>query len=239
MVTRAASGFGERRRAPLAWSRSPLEFPVPPGGDRATLESVRGDSRRDLYSKTLALCGLGVLAGAGALVDYWPVGVRFHVPASPGLSTSSIATAPTATSDAPLVMLAGLLDTPDPTSYQSGGTHAVAAPLFASTDYESLPVVAVGYDLGTAVEVQSVHTEAFVNVRSGAPMLPGAQVNLTAPVRLNSGFPQAATDSDGGLITGAFRKTGTSIVRTGVWTGTSLVGAVRVVGGMVRRALPD
>jgi hypothetical protein len=34
---------------------------------------VRGDSRRDLYAKALAVLGLGLLAGAGALVDYWPV----------------------------------------------------------------------------------------------------------------------------------------------------------------------
>ena len=37
---------------------------------------MRGDSIRDLYAKTLALLGLGVLAGTGALVDYWPSGVR-------------------------------------------------------------------------------------------------------------------------------------------------------------------
>jgi len=35
---------------------------------------VRGDSLRDFYAKTLAVVGLGLLAGAGAIVDYWPVG---------------------------------------------------------------------------------------------------------------------------------------------------------------------
>jgi hypothetical protein len=34
---------------------------------------MRGDSLQDLYAKTLALIGLGLLAGIGALVDYWPV----------------------------------------------------------------------------------------------------------------------------------------------------------------------
>jgi hypothetical protein len=34
---------------------------------------MRGDSVRDLYAKALALIGLAVLAGAGALMDYWPV----------------------------------------------------------------------------------------------------------------------------------------------------------------------
>lgn len=35
---------------------------------------MRGDSLRDFYAKTLAVVGLGLLAGAGAIVDYWPIG---------------------------------------------------------------------------------------------------------------------------------------------------------------------
>lgn len=34
---------------------------------------MRGDSLRDFYAKTLAVVGLGLLACAGAIVDYWPV----------------------------------------------------------------------------------------------------------------------------------------------------------------------
>jgi hypothetical protein len=41
-----------------------------------------------------------------------------------------------------------------------------------------------------------------------------------------------------GLITGAFKKTGSSLVRTGARTGASIFDAVRVVSGVVRRALP-
>ena len=230
--------------APGATPLTTLEFLVPLGVDRATLVGVRGDSRRDLYSKTLALCGLGVLAGAGALVDYWPVGVRFHVPDTSELSTSSVAPASGVTSEDPLVMLAGLLDTQAvvATAQPSDHTHLAAASLLASADYESLPIVAVGYDLGTAVDIQSMPTPAVVSARGDAPMLPGDQVHLMAPgpEQFDGAFPQAAaTDSGSGMITGAFRKTGTSIVRTGVWTGSSVVGAVRVVGSMVRRALPD
>jgi hypothetical protein len=47
---------------------------------------VRGDSLRDLYAKTLALLGLGLLAGVGALVDYWPVGVGAPQVAAAGLA---------------------------------------------------------------------------------------------------------------------------------------------------------
>ena len=45
---------------------------------------MRGDSLRDLYAKTLAVLGLGLLAGAGAIVDYWPVNGR--LPAIPAVA---------------------------------------------------------------------------------------------------------------------------------------------------------
>ena len=49
---------------------------------------MRGDSLRDFYAKTLAVLGLGLLAGAGAIVDYWPVGGRLPAIASPGVAAS-------------------------------------------------------------------------------------------------------------------------------------------------------
>jgi hypothetical protein len=51
---------------------------------------VRGDSLRDFYAKTLAVLGLGVLAGAGAIVDYWPVSEDVpDVPAVVGLRSEA------------------------------------------------------------------------------------------------------------------------------------------------------
>jgi hypothetical protein len=50
--------------------------------------------------------------------------------------------------------------------------------------------------------------------------------------------PVGGNDSGDGLITGAFKKTGSSIVRTGARTGASIFDAMRVVSGVVRRALP-
>jgi hypothetical protein len=47
-------------------------------------------------------------------------------------------------------------------------------------------------------------------------------------------------DSSGdGFLGSAFKRTGTSIVKTSMKTGGSIFGAVRVVGSAVRRVLPD
>lgn len=51
---------------------------------------MRGDSLRDFYAKTMAVLGLGLLACAGAVVDYWPVsGDLPTTPAVTGLAPST------------------------------------------------------------------------------------------------------------------------------------------------------
>jgi hypothetical protein len=202
---------------------------------------VRGDSRRDLYSKALALCGLGVLAGAGALVDYWPVGLRFPLAASPAVASPAGASLTPSDADA-LSVLAGLLDAPRQSAVAATGADTLAEPPVLLVSYESLPTTDAGFDIGTPVEIESLPAPAFVNVRNEVPILPGSPVQLTAPAIAHGAdedFTRAASGGHGGFITSAFRRTGASIVRTGVKTGSSLVDAVRVVGGVVRRALPD
>jgi hypothetical protein len=53
---------------------------------------VRGDSLRDFYAKTFVVLGLGVIAGAGALVDYWPTGSDVPAVASVRLPQPAIRT---------------------------------------------------------------------------------------------------------------------------------------------------
>ena len=77
--------------------------------------------------------------------------------------------------------------------------------------------------------------------------LADAEVALQAPYAVveYQGAPvaRAISESEGdGLLSGAFRKTGNSLRKTGAKTGSSIVGAIRGFGGVfsgaVRRALP-
>ena len=51
---------------------------------------VRGDSLRDFQAKVLAIAGLGVLAGVGALVDYWPTGSNVPAMVSGSLARPAV-----------------------------------------------------------------------------------------------------------------------------------------------------
>jgi hypothetical protein len=203
---------------------------------------VRGDSRRDLYAKTLALVGLGVLAGAGAVVDYWPVGIRF--PGLPSVSAGSVevpvplslpttdavelAAAGTSTR-APLVVIEPV----ETYAEAHGEVPATFAPLPAS---QSLTF------MGDAVELSDLPAPALVVASSElTPEMFGEGARLPAPAVAVAAAPEAyraEAAERGGFISGAFRRTGSSIARTGAVTGGSVVDAVRIVGGAVRRVIP-
>lgn len=213
-----------------------FSFRVPGRPGVATLNAVRGDSRRDLYAKTLALFGLGVLAGAGAVVDYWPVGVRLQV------GESAFAQ--------PFDPLPGPLPVPAPQATaaiahrdQPSPGAVARAPVAVRASYASLPTSGLVFELGDPVDLQPLPPPELVLVRSDLS-LASVPVRLMAPAGTSlraeaAGLAATASDRDGGFITGAFRKTGSSIVVAGARTGTSLIDAARVVGSMFRRALPD
>ena len=69
---------------------------------------MRGDSLRDLYAKTLALFGLALLAGVGALVDYWPAPVALPAVASPAVRPVPAALPAVASLDAAILTAASL-----------------------------------------------------------------------------------------------------------------------------------
>ena len=176
---------------------------------------MRGDSLRDFYAKTLAVVGLGLLAGAGAIVDYWPVGSPLPVvesaalpsPARPALTERLDQHIPMPRANARVPVRAPLraanlgparflnpaLDAAAPTPVKSQPAEA-AAPTVAE------PEIALSVSDLTLAELLEPRQVAW---------------HVVEPPPL-----QMAPSS--GLIGGAWRKTKDSIVRTGAATGSTI-----------------
>lgn len=110
--------------------------------------------------------------------------------------------------------------------------------------YASLPSTGMALPMGESLGLAPLPAPALVLASTDLSSFNAHPIQLAAPATSRASdvaaFGSPATEQDGsGFFVGAFRKTGSSIVRTGAKTGTSLVGAVRVVGSVVRRALPD
>jgi hypothetical protein len=208
---------------------------------------VRGDSLRDLYAKTLALLGLALLAGVGALVDYWPVRLSFPMVQAPRLLPDPIVERVFAREP---VELAAVEARPE----------AVPVKRVRSSELgigESLlPPAPEPLEIPSDVTQPEIAQPVIVLAHNSLPSSAGLPDAVLEPSEPRAGdavdlleaeppFPMRAAVSGGGgdgdhdgLITGAFKKTGSSIVKTGARTGASIVDAMRVVSGMVRRALP-
>jgi hypothetical protein len=210
---------------------------------------VRGDSIRDLYAKTLALLGLGVLAGTGALVDYWPVGISYpavgstlEMPAGAvaiGLTESAPPETPAEPVRAPRIsrtphrvrpIALAPLAVSSPRSVLGGQTIALSEPQLVAltpqaSDADNAAEMAIADATAAVARVAETDT-------SYDPEFPPFETWAPAVVR-------ASETEAGHGFTGAVRRTGSSIVKTGAKTGASIFDAVRVLGGAVRKALPN
>jgi hypothetical protein len=213
---------------------------------------VRGDSLRDLYAKTLALVGLGVLAAAGALVDSWPAGWRLvsvdralalpeqaqslPLPVSP-LSTATPAVPRTREVALPSSVGAVAEEAPFAVARPEPlEPDVLAAPIEFGQPIMVLAANGVGAeDALPAEEFGVVDQESDGGFFADPSTDRSVQGGWSQPASLDRGAP----DEGAGFLTGALRKTGSSLVRVGARTGASIVDAVRVVGGAARRALPN
>ena len=207
---------------------------------------MRGDSIRDLYAKTLALLGLGVLAGTGALVDYWPAGVRLPVVESgllqPELSLAlavpdqpfepDVLTAPPPARlrrslvAAPAIRLAAVIPEPPPLEVDEPATDRV--------------IQTVAFSGPPALVPQTFALEDSAATLGQEVSLSEPAVQWTeAPLTMSSAPVALASADDHGVIAGVVRATKSSLVLTGRKTGASIVGAFRVVSGAVKKALPN
>jgi hypothetical protein len=195
---------------------------------------MRGDSLRDLYAKTIAVCGLGLLAGAGALVDYWP----------------TAAALPFVRSAFPEPLLVNALPVPDelpalpaltagaprPARSHAGITAVPLPTLFVTPATDSM----FGDSLALALPPMP-HLGA-----TSAQVTNGAEVALTEPAEplmtmAMYAAPVSGADHGNGFIAGAagaFKTAGSSIASAGSKTGAFIVGAGRTVTGVMRRVNP-
>ncbi len=199
---------------------------------------MRADSIRDRYAKGVSLLGLGLLAGTGALVDYWPTRgqlplvapidhgelVRPALPASPD-PLSIVVRAPAGPSRivAPAVV--------PPARVLRVGTMARLA---------GTPVALVAPALEPRRAEATATVEPLAVLASSASATTGAASLILPPLarpRLTASWADEAEDD--GFLTGAVKRTGVSILRTSARAGASVFDAFRSLGGAVKRALPN
>lgn len=186
---------------------------------------MRGDSLRDFYAKTLAVVGLGLLAGAGAVVDYWPVGSAMPVVGSPSLPVPSrpeLAERFDVVIPRPVFHAA----TVESAIIRSGPVGAAALrrasfiPALVTPEPEPIPVAPI--------------PELELNVDASWPLVAASSITLA---ELDAAPPQPVLESPG-MISGALRKTKDSIIRTGMVTGGSIRDAFKGVLGAFKKVTP-
>lgn len=189
----------------------------------------------------MALLGLGLLAGAGALVDYWPADVR--VPHTPSVNVRPALARALAVPQAPEpIGIAGLaVPSSRPVTLASvapaGSMTSAAVDIRLPAPPAAFPTIAVVPAVATVVPAQQV-----------ALSLPSAtdapDQDSVQPLRLYSGgdAPPDFSSADGSFLTGAFHAAGGSIataggsiVSAGVKTGQSVAGAFRAAAGAVKK----
>lgn len=202
---------------------------------------MRGDSVRDLYAKALALVGLGLLAGAGAIVDYWPVrGDVPRVSAAPN-RLPSLARVPLSASvgvAAPMFRVAQAVTARVPAS------HIASVPAPATELFVSMPVntsLPIGEPVALSVPSMPLMEPA------PADGVPASEVELAqlpiiwARERSNGSLGPllaASQPVDDGFFSGALKKTRDSLMRTGAATGASIADAFRGVANAFKKVSP-
>ena len=209
---------------------------------------MRGDSLRDLYAKTLALFGLALLAGVGALVDYWPASGALPVVASPMPGPVPVRLPKLASIDVETLMSAAAAPTAPRAIALSRPAVVGRAPVNRAVDValHALPLVPVVDDIPVTDAVTlgepplaGAVTPVVVATRLPAPeiALPPAPVPEFGPYQPGSSGGDVSADGFFDNATSAFKKTGESIVNTTVKTGSSIIKAFGVVGGAFKKVI--
>ena len=203
---------------------------------------MRGDSLRDFYAKTLAVLGLGLIAGAGAIVDYWPAEMRLPATTSPSIARLT---------PPPLVQDLNQ-QVPEPTLVAARApqplvnTRNVRWPAFAAKPHATVAAVRPATFTPTPSDPAAPSaTEALV-AHPGVPVSYAAPISEWAPEMFVASrlapeqldmWASGSTEPTG-FIGGALKKTKDSLVKTGAVTSASLGNAVRGVVGAFKKVSP-
>lgn len=195
---------------------------------------MRGDSVRDLYAKALALLGLAVLAGAGALVDYWPVQGSFPV-VSFSYSQPS-----------PLAPLAARVALASPVAVALAQPRVTAPPVVAAAPVAATPlpaetemrVVTVAADESVAAPTPAAEIPAPTPAAVASPVADPFQTTVsdTDPSFSLAVEPMAApkvSHSDDLVLppsTNVFQKAGNQVLNVGFSVGTGLAKSFSAFG---------
>jgi hypothetical protein len=206
---------------------------------------VRGDSLRDLYAKTLALFGLALLAGVGALVDYWPTPAALPAVTSPGVRPVPAVLPAVASLDATILAATSVVTRARAGTLRAFTRREPSRPI-PDVSVAMLPVVALTSDIPVSggVSLGDPPPPPVVAPVVAATRIPASEIALPpAPVTTIGPGPSSGaldgTSADGflGNATSACKKTGESIVNTTVKTGSSILKAFGVVGGAFKKVI--
>ena len=178
---------------------------------------MRGDSLRDFYAKTLAVLGLGLLAGAGALVDYWPV--NEELPAAPA-ATGLMAAAPVLPSNLTVEIPRPVVRAPRPRPVNF---------IFAASD--SLPLDVMTGANTTAVTLESPPVpDNFILVEA----FPAAAVTDEALDLVSPPIPDGMTEESRRLFADTLRRTKEHLTAAKLFLNDAMSGMV----GAFRKVSP-
>ena len=210
---------------------------------------MRGDSLRDFQAKVLAIAGLGVLAGVGALVDYWPTGSNVPPMLAGSLARPQVP-GPTLASVAAARETATEIGTAVPGVPETRRAQSVTPP---ATLEPVAPVAAAGaLPIGEPLALAAVELNLTQVVPSAPPApataAPAEPIALPAPpvvasienrAPYSSAYPPfVSPEPQPGFVMGTLRKTGAGIAKGGAATGASIVDAFRGVAGAFKKVSP-
>jgi hypothetical protein len=196
----------------------------------------------------LAIAGLGVLAGVGALVDYWPTGSNV-----PAILAGSLARPEVPVPTPASVAAARQIETAAPLSALAAARRAASVTEPATLEPVATVAAAGAVPIGEPLALGAVELNLTQVVPSAPPVpataAPAEPIALPEPPVIAAVDNRAAhsptfaptfvtPEREPGFVMGTLKKTGAGIAKGGAVTGASIMDAFRGVAGAFKKVSP-